>query len=134
MTGFSIHIGNCLISWKSRSQKTVTLSSMEAEYVAVSEVCMEIMFVKQILEFLKIKVEFPITVHCDNVGAIFLGYNQKNSQRTKHVDIRHHYVRQYVEDGIVKIIFVKSEENTADAYTKNVSGVLYSRHAMKDLK
>ena len=79
-------------------------------------------------------MDYPITVHCDNVGAIFLAYNAKNSQRTKHVDIRAHYVRQYVEDGIVKIIFVKSEENTADAYTKNVSGVLYSRHAMKDLK
>ena len=133
VTGFSIHIGNCLISWKSRSQKTVTLSSTEAEYVAVSEVCMEIMFVKQILEFFKIKVEFPITVHCDNVGAIFLGYNQKNSQRTKHVDIRHHYVRQYVEDGTVKIIFVRSEENAADVYTKNTTGAIFEKHAIKGL-
>ena len=114
VTGFSVFIGNCLVSWKSRSQKTVTLSSTEAEYVAVSEVCMEILFIKQILEFLKIIIDFPITVHCDNVGAIFLGYNEKNSQRTKHVDIRHHYVRQYVEDGMVKIIFVRSEENSSD--------------------
>ena len=79
-------------------------------------------------------MEYPITVHCDNVGAIFLANNAKNSQRTRHVGIRAHYIRQYVEDGTVKIVFVKSEDNTADAYTKNVSGVLYSRHAMKDLK
>ena len=133
VTGFCIYIEACLIAWKSRAQKSVTLSSTEAEYIAVSELCMEIIFVKQILEFLEINVDYPITVHCDNEGAIFLAYNAKNSQRTKHVDIRAHYVREYVEDGVVKIIFVKSEENTADAYTKNVSGVLYERHAMKNL-
>ena len=133
VTGFSVFIGNCLVSWKSRSPKTVTLSSTEAEYVAVSEVCMEILFIKQILEFLKIIIDFPITVHCDNVGAIFLGYNEKNSQRTKHVDIRHHYVRQYVEDGMVKIIFVRSEENSADTYTKNTTGKIFKRHALRGM-
>ena len=133
VTGFSIFIGNCLVSWKSRSQKTVTLSSTEAEYVAVSEVCMEILFIRQILEFLKIKIDYPVTVFCDNIGAIFLGYNDKNSKRTKHVDIRHHYVRQYVEDGTVKIIFVRSEENSADTYTKNTTGATFKKHALKGL-
>ena len=93
VTGFCIYIGKCLISWKSRGQKSVTLSSTEAEYVAESEVCMEIMFIRQVLEFLGMKVNYPITVNCDNVGAIFLAYNSKNSQRTKHVDIRAYYVR-----------------------------------------
>ena len=112
----------------------MTLSSTEAEYVAVSEVCTEIMFIKQVLEFLEIHIKFLITVHCDNVGAIFLAYNAKNSQRTKHVDIRAHYVRQYVEDGTVKIIFVKSENNAADSYTKNVSQMIFKRHATTGLK
>ena len=52
----------------------------------------------------------------------------------KHVDIRAHYVRQYVEDGTVKIFFVKSENNSADSYTKNVSSDLYKRHALKSVK
>ena len=133
VTGFCIYIGKCLISWKSRGQKSVTLSSTEAEYVAVSEVCMEIMFIRQVLEFLGVKVNYPITVNCDNVGAIFLAYNSKNSQRTKHVDIRAHYVRQYVEDGTVKIIFVKSESNAADVYTKNVASNIFKLHGIRDL-
>ena len=57
----------------------------------------------------------------------------KNSQRTKHVDVREHYVRQYVEDGLVKIVFVKSEENEADIYTKNIYGTIFKKHAMKSL-
>lgn len=111
----------------------MTLSSTEAEYVAVSEVCTEIIFIKQILEFLGIKIDFPITVHCDNVGAIFLANNAKNSQRTKHVDIRAHYVRQYVKDGTVKIIFVRSEDNAADPYTKNVSTKIFNQHTTSSL-
>ena len=134
VTGFCIYIGKCLVSWRSRGQKSVTLSSTEAEYVAVSEVCAEIIYIKQVLEFLGMKIEYPITVNCDNVGAIFLAHNQKNSQRTKHVDIRAHYVRQYVEDGIVKVIFVKSENNAADVYTKNVSGNLFKLHGFRDLE
>ena len=68
------------------------------------------------------------------MGAIFLAYNSKNSQRTKHVDIRAHYVRQYVEDGTVKIIFVKSEMNAADVYTKNVASGIFKTHGIKDLE
>ena len=134
VTGFCIYIGRCLISWKARGQKSVTLSSTEAEYVAVSEVCTEIIFIKYILEFLDVKVEYPVTVMCDNVGAIFLSYNAKNSNRTKHVDIRAHFVRQYVEDGVVKVIFIRSEENEADTFTKNVSGKIFRRHAIKNLE
>ena len=60
ITGYCIYINGCLISWKSRAQKCQTLSSTEAEYVALSEVCSEILFVKMILQFLGEKIEFPI--------------------------------------------------------------------------
>ena len=108
VSGYCICLFDCLICWKSKGQKHVTLSSTEAEYVAVAEVCTEIMFICMILWFLGIKIELPIMVHCDNVGAIFLSYNAKISQRTKHIDIKYRYVKEWVEDGIVKIVFVKS--------------------------
>ena len=72
VTGFCICICGCLVSWKSRGQKHVTLSLTEAEYVAVSEICQEIMFIRSILEFIGVKFKTTITVYCDNVGAIFL--------------------------------------------------------------
>ena len=59
-------------------------------------------------------MEYPIIVRVDNVGAIFLAQNHTTGQRTKHIDIGYHYIREYIEDGIVKIIFVKSEDNLAD--------------------
>ena len=63
VTGYCIYINGCLKSWKSRAQKCQTLSSTEAEYVALSEICFEILFVKMILEFLGKKIEYHITIH-----------------------------------------------------------------------
>ena len=77
ITGYCIYLNGCLISWKSRGQKHVTLSSTEAEYVAVSEVCTDIMFIKMMMEFLLLQMKKPVIVHCDNVRAIFLGNNAK---------------------------------------------------------
>ena len=120
VTGIAIYVMGCLVAWKSRSQRGVTLSTTEAEYVSMSELVQEIMFLKQILEFLKVRVNYPIIVNCDNVGAIFLAENA-TGQRTKHVDIRYHYVREFVDEGVNKIVFVRSEENEADLFTKSLN-------------
>ena len=114
-----IYVMGCLASWKSRGQRGVTLSSTEAEYVAISEVVAEVMFIKQVLESMGQLVKLPIIVEVDNVGAIYLSKNPGLSQRTKHVDIRFHFVREFVRDGIVEVIFIKSEENRSDIFTKN---------------
>ena len=131
VTGYGVYVLGCLVAWKSRGQKTVALSSCEAEYLAVADVCTEILFIRSLLTFIGINVEYPITVKCDNVGAIFLGYNAKTSPRTKHVDIKAHFVREYVSEGIVKIIFVKSEDNDSDIWTKNTDKKTYVRHRGK---
>ena len=89
---------------------------------------------KMILSFMGVEVRRPITVNCDNVGAIFLGHNAKASAWTKHINIRYHFIREHVIDGIVKIVFVRSEENDADIFTKNVSRATYDRHSSKFMK
>jgi hypothetical protein len=131
ITGFIIYLMGVPISWKSKGQRGVVLSTTEAEYVAVSETTREIKFIMQVLESMSLKVDYPITVHVDNVGAIFLANNRTTGERTKHVDIRHHFVREYIEEGIVKIVFVRSRENDADIFTKNLPGEGYERHAEK---
>ena len=133
VSGYCVYVLNCLVAWKSRSQKHVTLSSTEAEYVAISDVCTEIMFIRMVLEFLGVRVRMPITVHCDNIGAIFLSYNAKISQRTKHIDTKYRYVGEYVEQGTVKIVFVRSEDNVADVLTKNTSLETFKKHASRFL-
>ena len=66
------------------------------------------------------KSDYPVIVCCNNVGAIFIARHTKTSHRTKHIDTRYHFVRKYIEDNVVKIVFVKSADNQADPYTKNV--------------
>ena len=76
----------------------MSLSSREVEYLAIADVCTEILFVRNLLQFLGVKINYPIVVRCDNVRAIFLGYNAKTSPRTEHVDIEAYFVREYFND------------------------------------
>ena len=131
VSGWVIYFCGVLVAWQSKSQKSVTLSSSEAEYVALSEVAKNIKFIYMILESMGIKVELPIIVRVDNNGAIFMSENLAVSQRTKHVDIRYKFVNEFVEDGFLRIIFVRSEDNDADMFTKNLKGELHEKHSKK---
>ena len=106
VTGFVIYFMGIPICWRSKAQRAVTLSSTEAEYVACSEVVKGIKFILYILQSLEIKVNLPEQVHIDDVGAIFLAENSNSGDQMKHVDIRYHFVREVIEDGIVSIVFV----------------------------
>ena len=106
----------------------MTLSTTESEYYAMSELYSELLFIKQILEFLNMSIEYPMVVWVDNIGAMLLAYNSVTSQQTKLVSVRYHFIRKYVAEGVVKIIFVKSKLNTADMFTKSLGQELYLRH------
>ena len=80
-----------------------------------------------------LSIKYPIIVHCDNVGAIYLGYNAKTSQQTKHVDIQYKYVNKYIKDEIFKTVFVRSENNDADVFTKNTNEATYLKHHSKSM-
>jgi len=129
--GFILYLMGVPISWRSKGQKSVTLSSSEAEYVALSEAAKEIKFVYQLLTGMGMKVKLPIVVHVDNLGAIFMSENVSVSQRTKHVDIRYRFIQEFVLDGFIKVIFVKTENNDSDIFTKNLGGDLHERHSGK---
>jgi hypothetical protein len=75
----------------------------------------------------------PIVVRVDNVGAIFMAENVSTSVRTRHVDTRYHFVREMIVDGFIHIIFVRTIENDADLFTKNVNRETYDRHVGKFL-
>ena len=104
--------------------KSVVLSTTEAEYVAVSEVVKEIKFLYQMLG-METKVPLPIKVQVDNFGAIWLANNSSVSERTTHVDLRAHFVRDMIKDQVIEINFVKSAENDSDIMTKNQQGRHY---------
>lgn len=131
ITGFIVYFLNVPVAWRSRGQKGVAISSTEAEYVLLREVFMEVKFILYILDSMGVKVELPIEVGVDNIGAIWLARNKTSSDRTKHVDIRAHFTRSVVEEGLVVIVFRRSEENESDIFTKNVTGDLNAKFSSK---
>jgi hypothetical protein len=128
ITGFSIFLQGAPIMWRSQAQKTVSLSSTEAEYYATSEAAKEIKFIVQVMESLGLHVRKPKIVHINNVGAIFIAETPSATKHTRHIDARYHFVREYITDGEIKIIFVGSKDNKADIFTKNVNCEVYEEH------
>ena len=126
--GYIIYFCGIPIAWRSKGMKSIVLSTAEAEYMALSEVVKELKFIVQLLQTMNIEVELPIIVHVDNVGAIWLFNNRTTSDRTKHIDIRTSFVKEYQEDGKIIIKFVKSEDNEADIFTKNTTNVIFCNH------
>jgi hypothetical protein len=133
VTGFIIYLLGASICWRLKGQKGVTLSSIEAEYVAISEAVKEILFIHFLLKGMGVDIKLPIFVRCDNVGAIFMAENSSSEIRTRHIDIRYHFVREHVEYGLIKIVFVKSSISDADMFTKNVGKETYEKHVNKFL-
>ena len=83
------------------------------------------------LESLFVKTQFPIVVEVDNVGAIYLSYWYTTSQKTKHVDTWVHFVRESVEEGILKVVFIRSSDNDSDIFTKNTVQATFLKHRDK---
>ncbi len=106
VTGFCIFLLVVPISWQSKSQISVTLSSSKAKFVALSEAVKEVKFIVQIIQSIGIKVKLPVIIQVDNVRAIFMAENLMTSQCTKHVDICYHFVCEFFADGFIRIIFV----------------------------
>ena len=128
VSGMALFVCGVLVAWRSKQQKSVALSSSEAELVAASEAVKEIVFVMQVLNSIGIPVETPVIVRVDNMGAIFMAENASSSVRTRHIDIRWHFTRNLTKDKIIKIVFVKTAENKSDGFTKNVSADTHVRH------
>ena len=116
-----------LVHWVSKGYPIVTLSSTEAEYVEMTNTVKEVSFIQQILSELERNIN-PAIICEDNTGAIFLATNSQVGMRTKHIDVRYHFLRDKVEDGSIRFVYVRSENNPSDLCTKNVRQV-HDRHA-----
>ena len=117
-SGFAFFVRGSLVSWSSRRQKCVSQSTTEAEYVAASDSCKEAVWLKCFLAEIGEFDNKPVEIRCDNQSAIRSIHNPEFHQRTKHIDVRYHFVRQLQEDGIIDAVYVPSREQKADLFTK----------------
>lgn len=118
VTGFLFKVYGSTVSWASRKQPTVSISSSEAEYVALSAAVSEAIWLSGILEDLNCKkLTDPVPIYEDNRGCIGLAKNAE-SKRIKHVDIKHHFIKDHVAAGTIKIEPISTTEQQADLFTK----------------
>ena len=121
------------ISWNFRKQKSVTLSTMEAEYAALSEVSREIVHIKRLLMHIGFEkyTELPIDVFGDNQNAIELSKNSVYHKRSKHIDISFHYTRELVERKEIVITYVRTNFMPADILTKPSTKYKHEKYVEK---
>ena len=117
------------IAYISRTQRCVCLPSTEAEYIAMGDGVKELLFVRQVLRFLRPgHKEKRVTIFEDNEGAISLASNRLASARSKHIDVRYHFLRELVEQKQIAIVKVKTERQRADILTKALGKKLFFAH------
>jgi hypothetical protein len=119
-TGYVFTFGNTAISWVSQLQKIVTISTTEAEYVAMTEASKELIWLQGLLTELGFKQEMNV-LHSDSQSAIHLAKNSAFHSRTKHIDLRYHFIRSLIEDGVLKFLKIAGSKNPADMLTKPVT-------------
>ena len=109
----------------------VTLSSTKAEYVSMLEGLKDLKFIYMCLTFLKLRVNLPMLVLIDNIGAIKMLDLKTNKCCTNHVGTKYHWIRQFVDENMVNVKYVKSEDNVSDICTKPLPAKLFKKHSNK---
>jgi hypothetical protein len=126
-TGYIIKVNNDACIWSSKKQATVALSSAEAEYIAVAAATTEIVWVRSLLQELGFAQTTPSRLYCDNKPATNIALNDAHHGRTKHIDIRHHFLREHIKMGHLDVKWIPTEHQQADILTKPLSVEIFTR-------
>ncbi|GJV52924.1 retrovirus-related pol polyprotein from transposon TNT 1-94 [Tanacetum coccineum] len=119
-SGSAQFLGDKLVNWSSKKQKSTAISTTEAEYIAMYGCCAQILWMRsQLTNYGFVFNKIPL--YCDNRSAIALCCNNVQHSRSKHIDIRHHFIREQVEKGVVELYFVTTDYQLADIFTKALS-------------
>lgn len=130
-SGYVFQIGSSTISWSSKKQATVAKSSTEAEYVALSSATQEAVWLRSLMGDLGRRLDAPTIIYEDNQGAIELAKNAKYHNRTKHIDICHHFVRERVISNEIQVIYCPTGDMIADIMTKGLAKLSFEK--LRDL-
>jgi hypothetical protein len=124
-SGYVFYLGNCAISWMSKKQQSVAVSTTEAEYMALSLAARQAIWYMH--GFQQLKLTIPIHIRCDNQSGIKLAENPILHQRSKHIDVHYHYTREQLLAGNFTLDYVPSSENMADIMTKGLTRELHEK-------
>ena len=119
ISGYVFMVDGGAVSWSSKKQELVTLSTTEAEYMAATHAVKEALWLRRLIsDLFPDSLSAPTTLYGDNQSAIALAHGGQYHSRTKHIDIRYHFIRYIIEAGSIKLIYCPTDEQTADTLTK----------------
>jgi hypothetical protein len=128
-TGYVFKVYGGVVAWKSRRQPTVALSTTEVEYMASADAAKQATWLRLLLDDLQLgpPTDSPIPIYNDNNGCITLSKNPVHHDKSKHIAMRHHFLREKVEDGSIDLSDVPSASNIADLLTKSLPADTFTR-------
>ena len=126
-SGYVFTMAGGPVSWSSKRQATVALSTTEAEYMSLTRAAQQSLWMYSFMSEVGLTRNFPAILYGDNASSIALTVNTKGHARAKHIDIRHHYIREHVSNGEIKVVHVPSEDNLADLLTKPLNRVTHQK-------
>jgi hypothetical protein len=125
-SGYAVFLGDNLVSWSAKRQTVVSRSSVETEYRAVANGVAEATWLRQLLHELQAPPSRCTLVYCDNISVVYLSTNPVQHQRTKHVEIDLHFVREKVAIGQVRVLHVPTTSQFADIFTKGLPSSVFN--------
>ena len=129
VSGYLISMNNGPISWKAKRQSCTTLSSAEAEFVAASVCGQEVIYLRNLLRDLGYSQKGPTCVYEDNAACIQMSENPSNPEQSRHIDMHQWFLRDMVQDGVLKLRKCAGTQNVADAFTKSLPGPSFIKHS-----
>jgi len=117
-SGGALFLGKRLVSWLSKKQEVISLSTVEEEYITAVGSCTQVLWMKQMLRDIRAEYEEPITIFCDNSSVIKISKNLVLHSKTKHISIKFHFLREQVNKNEVRLECVPSKDQIADIFTK----------------
>jgi hypothetical protein len=126
-SGHVFLMAGAAVTWRSKKQATVSLSSTEAEYIALSEATMEAIWLRQLLKELHVPTSRSTTIMQDNMSTIAIATNPVHHNRTKHIDVKHHFIREHIDRKDIALVYCPTNDMIADIMTKPLQGAQFTK-------
>ncbi|KAL4182659.1 hypothetical protein AMTRI_Chr11g94310 [Amborella trichopoda] len=120
-SGYVFNLGSGAVSWSSKKQATAALPSPEAEYIAATTIVCQTVWIKRILEDLQQVQGHATEIYCDNKATTSMTKNHVFHRRTKHIELRYHFIRDIVAEGVITMNYCSTNEQVVDGFTKELS-------------